>query len=367
MKRLIGVCIIGLLLLVGAPKSDAIIKIVGGQAACDTAFTGCFSVPLTVTNLCVSAVSLCPIRASASFTSSTRFWGTINSIAGCSTSTNSGVTWGACTAQPFSSGAKEHYAGAADGSVIAVAQVAGNCVVKRSVNNATSWSTVFTYVTSAGCGGANTGGTLLKCLSNGTCEMPFVNTGTQFCHVLESTDNGQNWSSITAFSGCIDIPAGSAYNGTNGIVSSQVTGGTSTILNTVSGFGGWTKSAAWGVGAGDCWGSVIYNGTAHSICFSVTNYTMNSPAGVLELNMIIPGVSAVADTGGLAFSVGTNNLYVLAGISGTSRSGLWITQNGSTFILLATNPLNTGVREGDTFFANGCIYFAANSIFQKIC
>lgn len=369
MKKLLSIWLCSLfVLMVGGSINAAPVTVVGTQSECDTTNTGCQPIPLTVTNLCVNAGGLCPIRAAQSFTDTTRFWGTINSVGACSTSTDGGATWGACTTQPFSSGAKEHYAGASDGSVIAVAQVAGNCVIKRSINNGSTWTTVMTYATTSGCGGANTGGTLLKCLSNGTCEMPFINTATQFCHVLESIDNGQNWSSITPIASCIGAPSGSAYNGTIGIVSYQTTGATTAVLNTTSGFGGWVKSAAWGVGAGDCWGSVIYNGAAHSICFSATNYTMNSTAGTLELNMILPSVLAVADDGGLAISLGTNNMYVFATMSiAGAHSGIWVTRDGSSFTLIATNPANTGMREGDVFLSNGCIYFAISSMFGKIC
>ena len=372
MKKLCIVIMILGLWLSGIVKTDAQTprSIVGASGECDTNNAGCQPIPLTLTTLCTVS---CPYVSQPSLTDANRFWGSLVGST-CNTSTNGGATWAACTTQPpaFATGIKETYAGAADGSVIGAAQIGtGACNIVRSVDNGANWTTVFTKA-SRSCSPGNEG-TLLKCRSNGVCILPFLDGGTGVCYTYASTDNGQTWAEGTGVSTCNAAPVNSSFDGTHGMVQPQTNGGVSHAWFTVDG-STWNKSTAWPAAAGTCWGGVIYNSTSHGVCFQATNYTLRDTAGALELNMTLPGVTAVVNSGGLAYSLGSNNLYVLATwtpVSGASPIGIWITRDGSTFVLLATTPTSVNSMRGGDFYAgiNGCLYFSAGTtpMFGKIC
>jgi hypothetical protein len=368
----IGAWVIVLICVVGIQKAEAVHKILGLSSECDTTNTGCVPIPLVLTTLCTAS---CPYVSQPSLTDANRFWG---SLAGstCNTSTNGGVTWVGCTTQPPAftpNGLRETYAGAADGSVIGAAQNVGTgaCEIVRSVDNGANWTTVFTKA-SRSCSPGNEG-TLLKCRIDGKCILPFLDGGTGVCYTYVSTDNGQSWAEGTGVATCNASPVNSSWNGTLGIVQPQANGGVSHAWFTVDG-STWNKSTAWAAAVGSCWGGVIYNGAGHGICFSSVNYTLRDTAGTLELNMTLPGVTALINAGGLGYSLGSNNLYVLATwtpVSGTSPIGVWLTRDGSTFTLIGTSSVLANSMRGGDFYAgiNGCLYFSAgvNPIFGKIC
>jgi len=372
MKNLFVGLIVGLLLLVESSQSNAVVKVVGLSSECDTTNAGCQAIPLTLTVLCTVS---CPYVSQPSLTDANRFWG---SLAGstCNTSTNGGATWVACTTQPPAftpNGVREAYAGAADGSVIGAAQNAGTaaCDIVRSTDNGANWTTVFT-VASRSCSPSNEG-TLLKCRSDGKCILPFLNGGTNVCYTYVSTDNGQTWAEGIGVATCNASPVNSSWNGTLGIVQPQGNGGASRAYYTTDG-STWNKSTAWAAAAGTCWGGVVYNSAVHAICFSSVNYTLRDRDGTLELNMTLPGVLAAVNSGGLGYSLGTNNMYVLATwlpVSGNAPIGIWLTRDGSTFTLLGKSAITTNSMRGGDFYAgiNGCLYFSAgtNAIFAKIC
>jgi len=367
---------LGLLLgLSGAlPAQTPIGALYGAQMACDPALTGCQKIPLTVTILCTTS---CPRIMAPTWSIPTRFWGSVlGASPNCVTSSDSGVTWAGCTTQPFSSGTKEHYAGTADGAVVAVAQVGGNCVVKRSTDLGTTWPTVFTYAVTNGCGGSLLGDFFLKCLPTGDCVMPFINPGTQVLHGLRSTDNGQTWASQTTVAGAVcGGTAGTAYDGTNGIQALTATAPGTCKAPFTETAPPWALSVAW-PDVGDCWGSVIYNSLPRAICFKTAtgNYQMISRTGALVANLTLPSALLAIDVGGPSVSIGTNNLYLMATKSvpsGPAPIGIWISQdNLATFTLLATTGVSVNaMKDGSFFSAQGCLWFSAGTtpLVGKIC
>jgi hypothetical protein len=373
-KLLIGLILIALCGLGVKADAAAPSSIIGLSGECNLAFTGCNAIPLTLTVMCTVS---CPRYTAPSFIDSTRFWGSmLGGSPNCVTSTDSGATWAGCTTQPFTSGAKEHYAGASDGSVIAIADTGALCTVKRSTDNGATWPTVFTSAFGAGegCGGSTNGGYLLICIANGECSFPYINNSPQTCDLLGSTDNGQTWAFLTVgLTGCVMGHSGAAYDGTDGIMSPNApSGGTSLSLNTVIGLGGYAKSAVWPVAANTCWGNVAYNGLPHGICFGTSNsYELRSAAGVLETTFTLPGVLVLSNSGGLGVSIGPNTLYVIAQKTTPSGAvGFWVTRdNGASFGLLGSTGAIGGMREGTAYFAHGCVFasFGTTPVFTKVC
>jgi hypothetical protein len=366
MKKILIGLLLAVVSLIGVQSSDAIKSIVGVQAQCDTTLTGCASIPTQASILCTVG---CPQLTSFSYTDSNRFWGTTGGVGNCVTSVNGGLNWGACTSQPFTTGNKEYYAGASDGSVLALGTTTGptTCTVRRSVDNGSNWSTVFTLAQQ--CTAGTVEGQLLYCLGNGNCE--FVgNDGGGNVQVFRSSNNGASWSAgETGTGGNCSMP-GIAWNGSSGIAPSEATGcgGGNIAKAYVAASDAWTTSVTWNGTQGDCWGPIVYNGSGKVICNDgTTGYKIYTSAGALSQALTLPGSLVAIDAGGLGYGYGTNTLYVFAqGTVGDSR--VWVTRDGTTFVNLGQVSAG-GMRGGNTFFTNGCVYITITSParFSKVC
>lgn len=364
---LIGL-LIGLVSLTGIVQSEAVFKIVGSQAACDTTFAGCSPIPLTVTTLCTVS---CTRLSSPSLTDSSRMWGTDTS--NCRTSVYGGVTWANCASNPDVA-VLYHYASAADGSVLAAGITNGgtHCKIYKSTNNATSWVNVFDDAVVSNCGdGGASGGTRLKCGANGTCALVFANTGT--AQTVVSTNNGDSWvrTALTAIS---YTPISLVFNGTSGF-------STPTLSDGISNFkafrysGGWSLGATWPA-VTRCWPSIALSGGS-SLCQTGgtgTSYTLRSgAAGALVNTISIPNGITSANPGMIAINPFGNALYVVTN-DDAGKMGVWVGLDGttaSTLVRVFTGPAALAMtNQSDINYANGCIYFSAGNvtpIFAKIC
>lgn len=367
MKKLFMTLVVGILLSIGIPQAEAIRSIVGTQVACDTTFSGCQAIPLKMTTLCTIS---CVQQSSFSFTNSSRFWGTNTSGVGiCKTSTDGGATWPACTAQPFTTGNREFYAGAADGSVIAIGTPTGpnTCTIKRSTDNGASWTTVFTVVQQCTAGAFE--GQRLYCLSDGRCE--FVGTDGSTFTIFRSADSGNSWAAGETGTGGNCGYTNVAWDGNAGILPSEATGcgGGNIAKAGVAAADSWTTSVVWDGSQGDCWGAVVYNGVGRALC-ATTNIQMRSSAGALVSSFTLPGATNLIDNGGIGVGFKTNVLYVVAQQASPSSIGVWVSQdNLVTFNLIGVFSGGGTTRGGNVFVANGCIYVTAGSpsLFGKIC
>ena len=373
MKRLLGVFTLIILFCgISILGSDAATprRILGASGECDTNNAGCISIPLTVTVKCTVT---CAFRTSPSYASATEFWAAANTGTGaCRRSIDSGATWPACTAQPFATGANELYAGAADGSVIAVGTTTGpnTCTVRRSTNNATSWTTVFTLVFN--CNAGNLEGQRLYCLIDGRCE--FVGGASGASRVFRSSDNGQTWAAGETGIAPNCSNAGLAWDGSAGIAPSEATGcGGGNIARAFLATGDvWADSIAWNGTQGDCWGSIIWNGVGHAVCQGASatpdgRYTIRNSVGtnVRSLNLTGAGIAGI-DAGGVAVAPFTDTIYIFA--TRSTDTGIWVTRDDAlTFTLIGT--LTGTMRGGHAYYANGCVYFTgqASTKFVQIC
>lgn len=383
---------LSLLMLAGlavfVPSSShaiAIQALYGAQMACDPAIPTCTPIPLTFSSLCTSG---CPLRAAPSLTDSTRFWGTGRPDAvdftSCRTSTNGGSVWADCTAQAFAPALSSVYAGAADGSVIAAGSAAGPlCTIRRSTNNATSWSTVFTLAIN--CDLNNNEGQWLFCLGDGRCEFiaPGISSGAGN-RLYRSSDNGQNWTAgETTTNTWISSLGGAAWDGSSGI--SKGPGASSRSLVATADL--WVNSAVWPAGpdALGCRGPVIYNSTPRVVCFepAVPAYRLYDSLGSVVATLTIPQARLLIDEGSTVMGYSSTVLYLAATKTrvplpcggGLCSAGFYVsTDNLASFILLGevTIPGVGDMRAGNAFRANGCVYFdvgiaSAAMIFAKVC
>ena len=375
MKNWIVGILLSVLSVVGIASSEAVMKIIGGQGACDTTNTGCRPIPLTPTTLCTVS---CAVEVSPSLVNASRFvGGSSRGVGVCRISIDGGVTWIACAAQPFTLGNREFYAEAADGSIIAVGSPTGptTCTIRRSTDLGVNWSTVFTQA--GGCTSGNLEGHRLFCLSDGRCE--FLGSDSSTAQIFRSSDNGANWiageSAVAANCGI----SGSVWDGSVGIFPSQAPGcGGGGIARTylASSSDTWVQSAVWNGTQGDCWGQIIYNSIPRVICQSSGatpdgRYTIRDSVGANVQSLTIPNAGiAGTNAGGVAVSPFANTLYIMAQTS-AGFLGTWVSRDGlGTFVQLASfSGGGAGIRGGNAFFANGCVYFAVGStpMFGKIC
>jgi hypothetical protein len=370
--------ILGLLLgLLGSvPAQTPVGAVYGGALACDPAIITCQGVPLTISVLCTVT---CPLRVSPSYASSTEFWAaTGTGVGNCVRSTDGGATWPACTTQPFGTGSNELYAGASDGSVIAIGtETAGpTCTIRRSTNNATSWTTTFTLVTT--CSPSNNEGQYLYCLADGRCELSTYTGGVGF-RIIRSSDNGNNWVADAASAvGLNCAKAGSIWDGSNGLDPSEDTGagcGGAFSATAYSAAGDvWAQSTPWTGTQGDCWGQVIYNGSPVAVCQGAgaapdNRYTLRDSPGPLVASLVLPGALLTSiDAGGPAIAPFTDILYIIA--TRSTDAGIYVSlDNLNTFNLVGTLGAGVTVRGGNIFYSGGCIYFAGGipRRFTKIC
>jgi len=372
--------LIVLLVLGSLEKVEAQVprNIVGAGGECDLAFAGCQPIPLTLSVLCTAG---CPKMSAPSLIDINRFWGFNASGVDCVTSTNGGATWVGCGSQPGGAGQKQNYAGAADGSVIAIGRVGTECRVHRSIDNGVIWTRVFTSTVGSGeaCGGGATlGGFMLTCLSTGECIFPYVNVSSTTCDVLRSLNNGINWAFTLAgpLTVCDIVPVVGIYNGSAGVVSPRNTNGISTLgFFTVSGAAGYEKSAVWPA-LNNCWGAVLVNGLPSAICYSsgLLSYSLRSMTGALLQTLGLTNVLAAVDSGGVGVSWSPSVLYVAATMGNVAPPrpiGFWVSRNsGTSFGFVGQTGISpAGMVGGSMYVANGCIYLSAGttSLFAKIC
>jgi len=367
MKKYILALLVSLMMVAGISYSAVPSKIVGLSGECDTTNAGCIPIPLILTTLCTAS---CPIRSSFSYTSSSRFWGASSGAVGaCQTSIDGGITWGGCTTQAFSSGSGgESYAGASDGSVIAIGSITGTCTIKRSIDNAANWTTVFTDANACFLPGQP--GQNLWCLSDSRCEYQMNNGGT--ARVYRSSDNGANWVQGTTGTGGNCTIVGTQWDGSAGIMPSENTGcGGGNIAKTwVAAADVWTDSVTWTGAQGDCWTPVVYNSTGRVICNAGAALTMYSSAGASVAVLILPTSLVGLDSQGPAWGWATNTLYIAAQNVTTGIDVHVSRDNLVSFTKLGTfTGGGAGPRGGNMFAANGCIYVTTGltPMFGKVC
>lgn len=377
-QLLAGVVFLALPLVVS--PAHAITDLFGTAANCGVGL-GCGIFPQTVTVLCTAS---CPTRSSFSWTNPSRFWGALGGGTGvCTTSTDGGVTFALCTTQPFATGANELYAGAADGSVIAVGTTTGptTCTMRRSTDNGTSWNTQFTQAVN--CSPSNNEGQYLYCLASGACELVVFDTPTLNYRVFRSSNNGVTWSIgevLAADSGVNAGSAGVAWDGAKGFLVPNMpgTGGGNLATAGIASGDVWTVSGIWNGTQGDCWGNVVYNGAASGVCQGAgatpsALYTLRNATGVNVASLTLPGaLTSSIDMGGVSLSLATNNLYIMATLASGGAASLWFsTDNLNTFIQLGPAAgFLVGMRGGNAFTANGCAYFtfvSGTARLLKVC
>lgn len=316
----------------------------------------------------------CERRTSPSFTSINRVWG---GTASCRTSTNEGQAWANCTTQPLSSGGQEFYAEASDGSVLGVGRPAAKlCVIKRSTDNAATWATVFDSATLT-CGGAVSGGTMLKCISGGRCVFVFRDTATGKANVLETTDSGQTWTVVFTSAAAFGVgPGNLTWDGTLGIAPpASVTAGDKSIYSL--GASTWVVSTAWPVDGETCWGSFIMRADLFAMCYNTARkYHVRNKVGTVINNAWFPNPTLSGNSGGISLSPRTGIVYSIVSDvppSGAATMGVHVSQDsGVTFNkMIETAPTN-GVSAGDMWQSpvSGCYYTSGGSTqpaFVRIC
>ena len=362
-KWMMSIILLALFVCVPFIKSDAVMRTLGSQANCDTTIASCIAFPTQVTTLCVTS---CPERISFSYTDSNRLWGISSVTAGCSTSTNGGSVWAACTTDPFDPAFFTYngIAGASDGSTIAWGSRAGpsECTAKRSINNGTTWTQVYTEVRDCRRGGLE--GAYVYCTANGQCE--FLDYSGGNFTPYRSSNNGQSWTAGTPITTFIRSAAGGSWNGNVGIVMGAQPLTSAVVFATGD---SWADSGnTWDGTSGDCWGNATYNGNGIGICFAATNYTARTTTGALLANLILPEALLIFDSGGVAYGYATNTLYVLTS-SAESKIYVYVSRDNLATFTLIGKAGTTNLRGGNMIAANGCIYFAAGAtrLVGKIC
>lgn len=354
----------GLLTVPLFASADSIKGVIGGAAAC------CPPPPSLLTSLCTGASS-CPRQTRPSFTDPNRMWGSaLGGSPACQTSTNGGATWGLCTTQPFTSGGKENYAGAANGNVVATGRVGADCRISTSANNGATWTLRFTGV-GVPCGGSLSGPTQLSCFSNGSCTFIF-NDGMGHFEVLRSTNNGEGWASVFTSATSVSSLQALAFNLTTltavppasiGFRGVECVGGTC------------SSSAAWAAGS-SCWGAFLSGGAGFGVCYSGTGsvyHIRNIAFGALVNTPSLPDAVALVDSGGPSVGLTTNPLviYTIAAIGGPTRVRTYRSlDGGASYQTLATSSVaGSGVREADFWEhpLNRCVYWSTANEFARIC
>jgi hypothetical protein len=393
--------IVGILVVI--PTSHAVMKTLGSQAQCDTALSGCSTVPLSPSFLCdgTGIILDCPQFASPDYADTTglRFFGITNRAnpGRCVKSTNGGTTWGLCdatTISPFT-GALDflgaNFAVASDGSLIAAGdQGTNNCIIRRSTDYGVSWTTVFTdsVTVNVSCGilfGNPTSNTL-RCASSGNyCVMIATITGSFDLLAYYSTNNGASWTTgitfnIVTIDGQISV-----------VVNSSGTGGSLTHFATnynvvgrkfanTSG-GDWTVTGLIPTSPGSADGEALrctsaYIGSGQNVfcgpdITATTTYRAFSHSGASTPSLIasvIPpnGLTNAQAPDFMVAGYGSSTAYVVARNNLSTVLNIWITRDsfGSLFqigTLTPASPLIAACCHGDMFSYNGKIYFTSGS------
>jgi len=369
--------------------------------------TGFVPIPSSATLSCDGAGGNldCPQFFGPDWVDSTgvRFFGLTNRAnpPRCVKSTNGGGTWGLCdagTASPFV-GALDLLGGsmttAADGSLIAVGdQGANNCIIRRSTDYGTSWSTVFTDTTaSRSCGIAFSNPTtnMVRCAQTGFCTVIGRGAGAFEEVNYFSNDYGANWSigtSFTMVSGDAEFHLRLNNSGNVGVLSPFAVTYASTFAAILSGNNFIVTTAIPtppGSGASaKCPGSVIFGSNNYVVCgpdpLNTTTYRLFNIIGTTPTflysflpldtptNAQSPDFTIIAYNGNVAYMVGRS-------ADGT-KINVYVTQDTfNTIIRIAsltpTTGLITGCCRGDMHVWNGKIYFTiagtgANAVFGKV-
>jgi hypothetical protein len=265
----------------GVSKSEGqVTRIVGGQAECDTALSGCIPIPLVLSLLCNGAAGNlnCPqyFAPDRSDTTGQTFYGINNngSPARCVKSTNGGSVWSACASNPFATSIAGVYFGvASNGTLIASTNTATNtCEIKISTNGGVSWSTVFTQATLFVCGGGGISETssLIKCdAATNYCVILSFDQSVFFNVIpINSTNNGASWAAGTTI----------ALGGSNG----------------------GTSAGVWGFATNDSQGivsGVTMRSTAHATIRSGNNYVIGPVMSNFGADTATNGCAAIINNG----------------------------------------------------------------------
>jgi hypothetical protein len=353
--------------LVGISSSEAIIKTAGMASQCDTANAGCFSVPLQASVLCGPAAS-CPNVAMPSLTNANRFWGGTGSS--CRTSSDGGTTWANCTTQPLSSGSRENYAGTSDGSVIAIGQVGATCTIKRSIDNAANWTTVFTNAV-LGCNANGNSGSTVQCLSDGQCDFVFTD-GAGLPRVLHSDDDGQNWTLTTNGAVATSTFTTLAWDGINGVVTSNGSRGEKYSS------GLWTQGGGAIAGCDSISGAVVWNSVGYQLCNTNgtgEGFQLRNTDGTLITSITLPGANQTGANPIYMVALNGSTLYAVTNVVPSPVQlplGIWLSRDAGvsfTKIFTSSSGVNSINTISNMFTANGCIYFSGGSsaMFVKVC
>lgn len=375
MKRALYGLLLCIAFMIGIPASSdsasAISKIYGLAGECNLSYAGCTPIPTTVTMICTVG---CPQAATPSLTDANRMWGRSSGAAGaCRTSTDGGATWAACTTQPFVGGTwqgREQYVGTGDGGVIALSfDTTPTCMIRKSIDNAATWTTVFT--SAERCAGPQYETSSGWCLEDGRCEIQSHHSSAVPAYATyRSSDDGDTW--IKGADTGVDtvrVPAGSVWNGTVGLMPlTQTDIGGATYSNL--GSGSWGVGVSTGSGFGDCWGQAIIGGVPYAMCANGTVYTLRSSTGTLfKTPTFSSSVLFTIDSGGV--SLGYNSTVVYTLISSTTGSKIFVSKDsGSTFTYIG-NATSGNLRGGVMWVhpINACVYFNAGGTLYigKIC
>lgn len=210
MGRHLAGCLLALWIILGlsssTPAATPIGALLGGALACDPANPGCQPFPLNAALLCDgSGANLdCPQFFTPDWAgTSSRFFGLTNRVnpPRCVQSTDGGTTWVLCPTNPYSAALDlfgSAFAVASDGSLIAPAdQGTDNCIIRRSTNYGTSWSTVFTDTTAGVTCGIRFAGfapNVIRCSSTTAYCIVIGTSGGGLTGInYFSLDNGATW------------------------------------------------------------------------------------------------------------------------------------------------------------------------------
>jgi len=380
MKNWIVGILLSVLSVVGIASSEAVMKIVGGQGACDTTNTGCIPIPLTVTMLCDGSGTVlnCPQLFAPDRTDSTgqTFYGINNGYAPrrCVKSVNGGSTWAQCSSHPFASisTGPVYFSVTSLGALVAAGRTATNfCEIKRSIDGGISWSLVFSSAVGAvACNNLASnvvGGSLLKCTTGNYCVLHAVSIfSAELITPIVSTDNGETWTAQSQLTtGMVDAPIRNmTINDSTGIAVGLMRATSRNII----GLGAWSVSAVWGTLPANEYCTGIIMSAIGVLCTpdpaNDTVYTFRGSGGGLIASFTM--LNAPIASGGTITGLGiSSNVGYVIGIRvpGVTSYNIWVTTNafGNTVVLKTITPATyfTGCCTGDMLYYNGKIYITS--------
>jgi hypothetical protein len=269
---------------------------------------------------------------------------------------------------PTGSGGQTYIAGTADGAAVVIGDNgANNCIVKRSTDGGTVWTTVYTNtgIGSSSCTSGTQGNSRLQCKIDGTCLYigRRVTDGRPIS--IYSSDSGASWSLgagtgntvageyWSTWEGSFALGPPTTFSQRSIIVSSLATPSTSAAT--------WNRGCTTGFGGatGVCW-----------IAATNTAEFRNNEGTVLSTNTF-PGALITGVPMSLQYG---SSVYVISPLTTPgSTIGIWVIPNtGGTGTLIYTSPnVNSMISPiGDLYLGpGGCIYFAAGTtnMVGKIC